>query len=224
MVDSVTPRVNKRRPTRCRVVSVLLGVAVAMTVAVATAPVATVRAQVPSRIAEASTVDAAAARDGSHDFDFLVGTWSTKNRRLLHPLSGDNTWETFESRMTVQQLPGRFGNVDLFEPVQWRPGFLGMGLRLYNPATHKWSSYWLTNRNAGMVGETGRLDTPVVGGFHDGVGTMESRETWEGRPIRVRFVWYDITARSARWRQEFSADDGKTWEVNWIAEHTRDGA
>lgn len=167
---------------------------------------------------------AVAARDGANDFDFLIGTWKTKNRRMLRPLTGDDTWETFDSLLTVQLLPGGFGNVDLFEPIEWRPGFLGLSLRLYNPQTCKWSIFWLNNKTAGMVGDTGQLDTPVVGSFADGVGTLESREMWDGKPIRVRYVWFDITAHSARWRQEFSPDDGQTWEVNWVAEHTRTGA
>src|SRR5690606_108939 len=31
--------------------------------------------------------DAPPPRDGSHDFDFEIGTWKTQLRRLLHPLS-----------------------------------------------------------------------------------------------------------------------------------------
>lgn len=198
----------------------LLRLAAAIALIVALGVAMTARAQRPAD----DDTPVERARDGSRDFDFLIGTWLTKNRRLLRPLSGDAAWEEFESRMTVQALPGGFGNVDLFEPIDWRPGFVGMGLRLYNRTTRKWSIFWLTNTNAGMVGDTGQLDTPVVGDFRNGVGVLESREIWEGKPIRVRFVWDQISARSARWRQEFSADDGKTWETNWIAEHARVGS
>ena len=37
----------------------------------------------------------------------------------------------------------------------------------------------------------------------------------------VRFVIADITPTSCRFEQAFSADGGKTWEVNWIATDTR---
>jgi len=53
------------------------------------------------------------------------------------------------------------------------------------------------------------------------VGTFYSRETFNGADITVRFIWSHITPDSARWEQAFSADDGKTWEANWIMEFTR---
>ena len=37
----------------------------------------------------------------------------------------------------------------------------------------------------------------------------------------VRFVISDITADTCHFEQAFSADGGKTWEVNWIATDTR---
>jgi hypothetical protein len=33
------------------------------------------------------------------------------------------------------------------------------------------------------------LDVPVVGRFVDGVGTFFTEDSWEGKSIRVRFLW-----------------------------------
>ena len=59
------------------------------------------------------------------------------------------------------------------------------------------------------------------GRFEDGVGTFYGEDVFEGRPIRVRFLWSDITPVSARWAQAFSPDGGETWETNWIMDFTR---
>jgi hypothetical protein len=37
----------------------------------------------------------------------------------------------------------------------------------------------------------------------------------------VRFVWLNLSPKSARMEQSFSPDGGKTWETNWICELTR---
>jgi hypothetical protein len=38
----------------------------------------------------------------------------------------------------------------------------------------------------------------------------------------VRFTWSNITRTSARWEQDFSPDEGRTWEKNWIMVSTRE--
>jgi len=44
---------------------------------------------------------------------------------------------------------------------------------------------------------------------------------FRGKPVRVRVIWSHATASSAHWEQAFSADGGKTWEVNWTSEFRR---
>ena len=64
---------------------------------------------------------------------------------------------------------------------------------------------------------------PGIGEFKDGRGEFYGQETLDGRAILVRFVISDITPDSCRFEQAFSADGGRTWEVNWIAVDTRVG-
>ena len=42
-----------------------------------------------------------------------------------------------------------------------------------------------------------------------------------GRVILVRYVWLDLSPKSARMEQSFSPDGGKSWEINWICELSR---
>lgn len=89
-----------------------------------------------------------------------------------------------------------------------------LSLRLYDPQSHQWSL------NTASV-DGGVLSVPTVGEFRDGRGEFFDQESFNGRAILVRNAWSDITANSCRFEQAFSADGGKTWEVNWIATDTR---
>jgi hypothetical protein len=65
------------------------------------------------------------------------------------------------------------------------------------------------------------VDPPLRGAFRDGVGSFYADDTFNGQPIRVRFIWSHITSISARWEQAFSSDQGVTWETNWVMDFER---
>lgn len=160
--------------------------------------------------------------DGSHAFDFITGRWAVRHQRLKSRLSGCTDWETFDAECTGRQLPGAIGNTDESSLHAWRPGFVGISLRLYCRATGLWSIYWMDSANAGLVGSSGQLAPPVVGRFDDsGVGVFTCNDVLDGRPILVKYVWSGITPSSAHWQQAFSADGGATWETNWTMDHRR---
>lgn len=154
------------------------------------------------------------ARDGQHDFDFEIGTWRTHLRRLLKPLSGSTAWVEYEGTTRVRKVWD--GRANLVELVADGPAghFEGLSLRLYNPESRQWS---LNFANAG----SGVMTQPTIGEFKDGRGEFYDQETFNGRVILVRFVISDITPNSCRFEQAFSDDEGRTWEVNWVATDTR---
>jgi hypothetical protein len=153
-------------------------------------------------------------RDGQHDFDFEIGTWTTRLRRLVRPLTGSTTWVEYAGTTVVRKVwNGRANLVEL--EVDGPAGHLeGLSLRLYNPEARQWSLNFSNSSG-------GTLSPPAIGEFRNGRGEFFSQETLNGRAILVRFVISDITPTSARFEQSFSADGGKTWEVNWIATDTR---
>jgi hypothetical protein len=167
--------------------------------------------------AEASATDeqpAAKRRDGSHDFDFAIGTWKTQLKRLVRPLTGSTTWVELEGTTVVRKVwDGRANLAELKVDTADGPVHV-LSLRLYNPQARQWS---LNAANA----SSGTLSVPTVGEFKDGRGEFYDQEVFEGRTILVRNVWSDITGDSCRFEQSFSDDGGKTWEVNWIAVDTR---
>ena len=153
-----------------------------------------------------------ATRDGSHDFDFLFGKWKMPNHRLVKRLAGSHEWEDFMSYDECSPLPGGLGNQDFYRTDHWKD-FLGMTTRTYDRKTGLWRLYWVDNYFSGGV-----IEAPVVGKFEGNVGVFEAPDTFDGKPIIVRFTWTvhpkgDKVA--ADWAQAFSADGGKTWETNW---------
>jgi hypothetical protein len=160
-----------------------------------------------------ATEGAAMERDGGRDFDFWMGSWKVHNRRLKERLEGSTTWEEFEATSTARMLLGGVGNEDVYRS-EFAGGFTGMSFRFYDRATGKWSIYWADSRR-------GVLDPAVVGSFQGDVGTFEGDDQFEGRPIRVRYIWSRTSTPTPRWEQAFSEDGGKTWETNWIMDMTR---
>jgi len=155
--------------------------------------------------------------DGRSDFDFFHGRWAVSHRRLQKRLADDTNWDVFGGTCDVRALLGGLGNVD--DNVIELPGgaYRAATVRTFDPATRQWSIWWIDGRNPLVI------DVPMRGTFEDGVGTFFCVDVFEGRPIRVRFLWSRITENSARWEQAFSADGGDSWETNWIMEFARQG-
>ena len=149
------------------------------------------------------------------DFDFLIGDWTVKHRRLKRRLAGDTEWIEFSGPASARKILGGLGNFDEITISLPEGAYTGATLRLFNPGAQSWSIYWMDSRYPG------RLDPPMVGRFENGRGLFFGDDTFNGKPIRVRFIWTPISPTSCRWEQAFSADDGITWETNWIMSFER---
>jgi hypothetical protein len=164
----------------------------------------------------AQSASAPAVRDGQHDFDWELGTWTTRVRVLKNPLSGQAPdWASYEGSSVVKPLmDGRANFVEL--SVKSASGAIeGGALRLYNPQARQWSLNYAGLRN-------GLLTAPVFGAFDSaGRGTFVGQDQMDGRTILVRFVITRPSANEARFEQSYSADGGVTWETNWLAVDTR---
>jgi hypothetical protein len=152
--------------------------------------------------------------DGRRDFDFEIGTWNTHVRILARPLSGSSEWIELKGSTVVRALLDGRSNIAELRISNAGRSIEGVSLRLYNPQTGQWSIHY-----ANIKG--GILDKPVVGSFEDGRGEFYAQDSYEGRAIFVRFVISPLRADTWRFEQAFSADGGRTWEVNWVATDTR---
>ncbi len=146
-----------------------------------------------------------------HDFDFLAGAWTLRNRRLKKRFVGSNEWDEFPAVDCAQIYLGAVVDVDeLHFPTK---GWAGVTFRNFDIEKRQWSIYWVSSKN-------GKMFPPVVGGFSGDRGEFYGEDVDEGRPIKVRYLWIKQGPDHAHWEQAFSLD-GKTWEVNWVNELTR---
>src|SRR5882762_4835620 len=81
-------------------------------------------------------------RDGQHDFDFEIGTWKTHLRRLVHPLTGSNTWVEYDGTSIVRKVWDGSANLLELEVDSPTMHLEGLSLRLYNPKSQQWSISW----------------------------------------------------------------------------------
>lgn len=160
----------------------------------------------------AKSAQAPAQGDGQHDFDWEFGTWNTSVRVLRNPLTGQAPeWVTFEGTSIVKPLMnGRANFVEL--SVKNSSGSIeGGALRLFNPRTAQWNVNYASLSN-------GLLTAPVYGTFDEnGRGEFIGQDQLDGRTILVRFVMTRVSPTKARFEQFYSADGGKSWELNWLA-------
>src|SRR6266576_3988048 len=144
------------------------------------APGVSTSQQQPSQ-PSAVSAQAAALRDGAHDFDFLIGNWKAHVHRLPDRLVGSTTWVEYDGISNHKKILDSNANFEEFE--------------VDNPEKH----------------------------LHIKAQTLRfyNQEQYKGRSILVRYVWLNISPKSARMEQSFSSDGGKTWETNWICELAR---
>ncbi|HTS11456.1 MAG TPA: hypothetical protein VMH00_05010 [Candidatus Limnocylindrales bacterium] len=171
------------------------------------------RSQQDSGASNPAAQHPAVARDGSHDFDFELGTWKIHLKRRLHPLTGSNTWVEFDGTSVTRKLWNGRAQIEQFETNGAGGRVEGLTLRLYHPDSHQWYLYWAN-------GKDGVLGQPTIGEFKDGRGEFYDQEPYNGRMIFVRFIWSNLNA-TPHFEQSFSDDGGKTWEKNWITDQTR---
>jgi hypothetical protein len=167
--------------------------------------------------AQSTAPSTGSKRDGSHDFDFLIGEWNVHLKNLPERLVGSTAWIEYDGTSSTHKILGSNANIEDYkvDSAKDNKHIHIQALRLYNPDSRQWAVY-------GLDVDKGSLSLPpTVGEFVDGHSELYDYEDWKGRWVLVRYVWSHTGENAAHFEQAFSADGGKTWEVNWISDHTR---
>jgi hypothetical protein len=149
------------------------------------------------------------------DFDFIIGEWKVRHRRLSSRMTGCSDWVEFSGTSSTRKILGGFGNVEdnvlCFPDGEVRAA----AFRSFDETSQQWAIWWLDGRAPHA------LDVPVVGRFRGPVGTFFANDSLDGQPVTVRFTWHANIGHHPRWEQAFSRDGGETWETNWVMEFVR---
>jgi hypothetical protein len=159
--------------------------------------------------AKGNIVMVPSSTSSARDFDFLIGKWKLKHRKLRSRLTGSDEWEEFETVVEDFRILEGMGNMDVGNAVIDGKPWEGRTIRLFDPKTRLWSLYWVAS-------DRGVMDPPVVGSFENGVGHFFTKDLFNGKEIIMLFRWDIRDKEHPIWSQAFSPDNGKTWEWNWF--------
>ncbi|GAA3965037.1 hypothetical protein GCM10022246_17660 [Pedobacter ginsengiterrae] len=149
------------------------------------------------------------------DFNFLMGKWTVKNRKLRSRLSGSKEWDEFDSVLELREILMGIGNRETFTATIGGKPYEAIALRLFNPKTLLWTDYW-ADSNDGILDKH-----PVVGSFEGKVGSFFTRDEFKGKAILVLYQWDYSAPDHPQWRQAYSQDNGAHWEWNWYMDLSR---
>lgn len=152
------------------------------------------------------------------DFNFLNGAWQAVERWLPRCGEGSDDWKERRAYLIQRPMLGGTANAEeITYPDE--PDFAVATFRCFDSPSGQWIIqsyvYGAKGNMPGMFEGHGVL-IPAMRGRFDGKGRGEfvGSSEYEGRAVRCKYVWHDITAISARWQRWFSFDDGSTWELN----------
>ena len=132
----------------------------------------------------------------NHEFDFWLGEWELTWGENEH---GTNRIERIMDGAVIQEN---------FEG----DGYKGMSVSVFSKEDSRWHQTWVDSSGA-------YLD--FVGEFADGKMILIRNGIVEGKPVKQRMVWYDITENKFQWNWERSDDEGGTWRVIWKIQYQR---
>lgn len=156
----------------------------------------------------------AAVRDGSHDFDFSLGNWTTDVTIIKDPFNRPD--EQVHLRGTKVARPVWNGKAWLEEIAADGPDshWQAANLFLYDPAAGQWSENYVDS-------STGRMESPSIGGYRDGKLEFYSLESVGGRSMLIRGTWTIISKDLHSYEVARSIDGGRSWHTSFIAKVSR---
>ena len=149
------------------------------------------------------------------DFDFLIGDWEVKNKKLKERLIGSDEWIEFKAHLSgSKKFLNDLALMDHFVYHTKDGLFEGVSLRIFDPKSAKWAIYWFDSDHP-------EITEQVVGKFENNIGTFYGIENFNCKTVKLRVIWFNITSTSAKWEQAYFDGNQNQWETNWIMDFAK---
>ena len=144
-----------------------------------------------------------------HDFDFLMGReWRVENR-VLEEVGGNDEWDSFVGVLRdAKPILGASVRSTASRPRAEVATSHATSIRIYDPNEATWRIYWTDSFGY-------RVTPQVEGTFVNAVGTFLGEERFNGRMVKMRFLWSDTQEHEPLWEQAYFRERTGEWETNW---------
>ena len=156
----------------------------------------------------------AGLRDGSHDFDFSAGNWTTEVTIIKDPFNKPNEAVHMRGTKAARPIWGGKGWIEEIDADGPAGHWEAANVFLYDRKAGQWSENYVDS-------DEGRMEAPGIGGYVDGRLEFYSQEFIGGRATLVRGTWTIMSKDLHSYEVARSIDGGRTWHRSFLARVTR---
>ena len=164
--------------------------------------------------AQPALAQTTAVRDGSHDFDFALGSWTTEVTIIKDPFNKPDEQVHMRGTKVARPIWGGKGWIEEIGADGPGSHWQGATIFLYDAAAHQWSQNYVDRSD-------GRMEAPSIGEYRDGKLEFYSQETIDSRAMLVRGTWTIQSKDLHTYEIAGSNDGGRSWHTSFIARVTR---
>ncbi|HWC55401.1 MAG TPA: hypothetical protein VG434_00340 [Sphingomicrobium sp.] len=153
---------------------------------------------------------AVSPRDGSHDFDFALGSWTTEVTIIKDPFNKPDEQVHMRGTKVARPIWNGKGWIEEIGADGPSGHWQGATIFLYDPAAHQWSQNYVDSSE-------GHMEAPSIGEYRDGKLEFYSQESVDGRAMLLRGTWTVISKDLHTYEIARSIDGGRSWHTSFIA-------
>ena len=153
-------------------------------------------------------------RDGSHDFDFALGNWTTEVTIIKDPFNKPNEQTHMRGTKIARPIWNGRGWIEEIGADGPDSHWQGATIFLYDPSAHQWSQNYVDSSE-------GRMEPPSIGQYRDGKLEFYSQEVVGGQSMLIRGTWTIMSKDLHSYEVARSNDGGRSWHPSFIAKVSR---